>query len=268
MRNTMRVILLTTSSLLLVSVLTASCISLNHHLKYTTPLKRTSAPVDAFVLVEVSQELVPGECHTTNKSVDCKKLLKTLPSIKSGGSGSGMMVTSHLGPAILTAAHVCEDEVPDSFKHKGVTISIIAIVKIRVTSPTKGTYSATVIKIDRDKDLCLLKPEKIFTHPVSIATKEPKIGDKVYSIAAPYGISGPGMALIFNGFFSGVGDSPLSPREMRFYTIPTRPGSSGAAVLNENWEVIGVLHTAFRRLENVGIGTGLEDVRSFLFSSE
>tara|TARA_B100000131_G_scaffold294535_1_gene310724 strand:- start:3328 stop:4140 length:813 start_codon:yes stop_codon:yes gene_type:complete len=259
MRNTNRVSLITSAILLVISI-TASCISLNSNLKYDQSKKRTSAPADAFVLVEIDQELIPTECKTSDPEVDCEKLISELPRIKNSGSGSGLMVMSDAGPAILTAAHVCESDAPDTFKHRGIEITILTMTKIKVHSPLKGSYHADILRTDRVKDLCLLRPEKIFTHPVPLAKREPSIGEKVYAVAAPFGISGKNLALVFSGFFSGTRENT------RFYTIPTRPGSSGSAVLNENWEVVGVLHTAFRDLENVGLGTGLHDIKTFLFS--
>jgi S1-C subfamily serine protease len=261
MSNTLKAITFLASVLILATILTVSCISLNHNLRYTTAPRRTSAPVDAFVLVDVTQETSPGVCTSNNSNIDCDNLIKTLPHLRSGSSGSGLLVLSSEGPVILTAGHVCEADTPDVFRFEDVEITVVVTVTIKVHSPTKGTYSATVIKIDSDKDLCMLKPEEVFTHAVPIADSEPEIGGKVYTIAAPFGISGDNLALVFHGFFSGT------KGQRRYYTVPTRPGSSGAAVLNDRWEVIGVLHTAFRNLENVGIGTGLEDIKTFLFSS-
>ena len=260
MRYTSRVLLLTFSAMLLVTSLSGSCISVNHNLRYHSALERTSPPIDAFVLVDIEQSVTPVKCHTKDKDVDCKKLMRELPDLEMRGSGSGLLVMSDSGPAVLTAAHVCARDTPDTFKHGDVEISLLTMVKIKVRSPLKGTYGATIIRMDEEKDLCLLKPEKVFTYPVQLAEREPELGDKVITIAAPFGISGRNLALIFNGYFSGTRGST------RFYTVPTRPGSSGAAVLNTKFEVVGVLHTAFRDLENVGMGTGLEDVRTFLFS--
>jgi len=260
MRNTIRTALFTLSTAILLVVLVTSCMSLSHNLRYTVPQKRTTAPVDAFVLVEVEEEMIPATCVSSSPGIDCDRLLKELPTSTKSWSGSGLMVMSDTGPSILTAAHVCEKDTPDSFVYKEVKITILTAIRIRVHSPLKGTYNASIMRTDVEKDLCLLRPETIFTYPVTISQKSPQIGDKVYAISAPYGISGKNLALVFNGFFSGSGE------DMKFYTIPTRPGSSGSVVMNEDWEVIGVLHTAFRDLENVGMGTGLSDVTSFLFS--
>jgi len=261
MKNTIRTLLIITSTLIIVAAVITSCISLNQNARYVFTKKRSTAPVDAFVLIEVNQKMTPVSCQTTDKNIDCKKLLSSLPPVESGWSGSGLLVESSAGPGILTAAHVCRQDTPVFIEHKGVRIVISKSTVIKAHSPIKGTYTTKILRLDLGNDLCLLKPNKVFTYPIAIAKEIPKMGNKVYAIAAPYGISGQNMALVFSGFYSGNKDGRA------FYTIPTRPGSSGAAVLNEKWEVIGMIHTAFRYFESVGIGTDLMDVRTFLFSS-
>ena len=261
MRNTtIRTVLFFVASALLLIAVMVSCASLNSSLSTISAIERISAPVDAFVVVHVTQSLLPTQCTSDDDDIDCDTILEQLPDLESTISGSGLLVQSDMGPAVLTAAHVCEREAPDVYEYAGVKISILSALRINVTSPIKGSFSASTIRVDEEHDLCLLKPEKIFTYPVKISRKEPSIGDRVYSIAAPYGISGHNLALVFNGYYSGTQDN------VTFYTIPTKPGSSGSAVLNESWEVIGIIHGAFRSIENVGVGTGLKDIRNFLFT--
>jgi S1-C subfamily serine protease len=264
MRNTSHAILFIIAFFLLCSALTFSCIScstLQHKDDFSRPLsQREQAPVDAFVLVKVTLEAHPTDCVSKKSYIDCDKLLKELPVIEHTSTGSGLLVESDMGPVILTAAHVCEEDVPHTYVHDGVTISILSMTNIKVYSPIHGSFTASVVRLDTKKDLCLLRVEKVFTHPVAISNDSPIIGDRVYSIAAPYGIAGSNLALVFSGFYSG------HTKLVEYFTIPTRPGSSGAAVLNENWEVIGILQLAFKKLENVGMGSGLEVIRTFLFS--
>ena len=261
MRNTITVsAFFFISLLLLITVLGVSCVSINENLREASSINRSSAPVDAFVLVQVEQKLEPIGCSSNDEDVDCDILLSQLPPLENTISGSGLLVNSDAGPVVLTAEHVCEREAPEGYEYAGVKIAILNVVRISVISPIKGKFSATIVRTNVEQDLCILRPEKVFTHPVSIATTPPQIGDKVYSIGAPYGISGHNLALVFNGFFSGTADG------VTFYTIPTRPGSSGSSVLNEDWEVVGCIHAAFRSIENVGVGTGLTAVRDFLFT--
>jgi S1-C subfamily serine protease len=262
MKNTIKVILLVASSLALVTAIIASCVTLNENIKYTFTKQRNSVPVDAFVLVSVDQKTVPVSCETKEQSIDCKKLLKSLPPLIKGWTGSGLLVESDVGPSILTAAHVCTKDTINELDYKGVKIEMSTETHIKILSPLKGSYTSKVIRVDIENDLCLLKPSKIFTNPIAISKTPPEIGDKVYAIAAPFGIFGRGMSLIFTGHYSG------NQNGKSFYTIPTRPGSSGSSVLNKNWEVIGVIHTAFVHFESVGVGTDFFDVRNFLFPTK
>jgi len=249
-------------------ILCLSCITLPKNISkdWVPPVRhRTSAPVEAFALVQLKVDAKPMGCSGIDSDSVCAKIMSKLPPLSVSGSGSGMLVDSDLGPAVLTAAHVCENNLPDEFEHAGIKIDVITMTHITLKVPTKGTFNAKIIRLDREKDLCLLKPAIVFTNPVPISQVEPKMGDNVYTISAPYGISGTNMALIFRGFFSGKDKLDTSGRLVRFYTVPTKPGSSGSAVFNDKWEVVGVIHTAFKTLENVGMGVGLDDVKQFLF---
>jgi S1-C subfamily serine protease len=261
MRNTIKVITLVSIAVLLFcATLCMSCVSVSTSIEELHAIPRSEAPVDAFVLVHVEQKLVPVGCATDDPDVDCPKILSTLPTLENTISGSGLLVQSDAGPSILTAEHVCIREAPTVLEHAGVKIAIENVVQIQVISPIRGKFNAYVIRTDKKLDLCLLKPSKVFTNPIKIAEVKPKLGDKVYAIAAPFGISDRGLALIFDGYYSGQNGGST------FYTIPTKPGSSGSAVLNEQYEVIGIIYAAFRRIEHIGIGTGLQDVRDFLFT--
>ena len=94
--------------------------------------------------------------------------------------------------------------------------------------------------------------------PVRIAHRAPKVGDPVYAISAPYGIHRPTMTLVFSGYYSGY------DRRWHYYTIPTRPGSSGSIVLNKDFRAVGMLNAAFLDIEHIGLGAGHKDIVNFL----
>ena len=139
-------------------------------------------------------------------------------------------------------------------------------VKIKVKSETLITYRihtgeiirADVIAIDPVSDLCALSATKIYAAPVRVARGMPNVGDRVFVMSAPYGINAPKMTLIFSGYYSGR-DS-----ETHFYTIPTRPGSSGSVILNSRFRAIGVTSAAFSDIESIGMGSGHEELSRFL----
>lgn len=252
-----RLIITTIGSLLLVSSFFLGCVSVKGHLKYANR-PTTELPDDAFAFVEVKQSASAGECLKSERFEECNQMIKQLPPIVKKGSGSGMLVWAKHKPVFLTAAHVCLDDMPNEFDQDGIKFTIVKKNQIRVLDST-GTYMNTkIIAVDEKTDLCALDVPKMKAPPVKISHRAPKVGDKVFAISAPYGIHEPTMTLIFNGYYSGYGD------KWHFYTIPTRPGSSGSAVLNENHRVIGMLNAAFLSIEHVGLGAGHQDIVDFI----
>ena len=74
-------------------------------------------------------------------------------------------------------------------------------------------------------------------------------------VSAPFGIFEPGLTLVYDGYLAGSdSDGDI------IVTMPTRPGSSGSAILDERGRVIGIVHSAFSMMESVGIGTPIEAV--------
>jgi S1-C subfamily serine protease len=217
-------------------------------------------------MVSIKYTAVPVSCVADDKDIDCTEILEELPIITAGGSGSGVLIESEYGAVVLTAAHVCANDFPATFEEEEskVVIKIESTVDITLEAPTVGAFGAKIIKMDEKNDLCMLKPSKVFTHPVALSDVKPVIGDVIYSISAPFGISGINLALIFEGFYSGT-DTISDDRHVDFYTVPARPGSSGGPIFNRSWEVVGMIHTAFTSLESVGIGAGLDPIRAFLF---
>ena len=257
-RNTMRrtffliigVVLLTSSFLL-------SCVSINSHMKYVNR-DSDKTPDDAFVYVEVQHKTSPGICLASEKYEECVEIIKSLPPIIKKGSGSGMLVWAKHKPIYLTAAHVCVENVPNIFDQDGIKFTIDQKVKIRVLD-SSGVYANTsIIALDEDADLCALRVNKLRTAPVKISHRPPKVGDVVYAISAPYGIHSPSMTLVFSGHYSG------HDKKWNYYTIPTRPGSSGSAVLNENYRVVGMLNAAFLHIEHIGLGASHQEIVLFV----
>lgn len=215
------------------------------------------APDDAFVYVDVKHEALPGKCLASERYDECTAVIKKLPPIVKKGSGSGMLVWAKNKPIYLTAAHVCVETVPDTFDQDGIKFTIEQNVKIRVLDST-GKYSDTsIIALDESADLCALSVSKLNTAPVKISHRPPKVGDIVYSVSAPFGIHSPTMTLVFSGHYSGY------DKRWHYYTIPTRPGSSGSAVLNKDYRVVGMLNAAFLHIEHIGLGASHEEIVKF-----
>jgi len=243
--------------IVLLSSLSISCVSLSSHLQYANR-SPSEIPVDAFAFVSVTHRVIPDKCLPSDEFDKCEEIISKLPPIVARGSGSGLLMWANGRPIFLTAAHVCTHDFPEIFEQQGIKFSVRleSIIKIRNTS---GKFLETeVITLDEKKDLCALSVPSMVAPPVKVSHKPPKIGDPIYAISAPYGINSPTMTLIFSGYYSG------HDKRWHFFTIPTRPGSSGSVVLNENFQAVGMLNAAYLDIESVGLGAGHKDIVNFL----
>jgi hypothetical protein len=88
--------------------------------------------------------------------------------------------------------------------------------------------------IDKQNDLAILSVPTLTGKPIQLASTNPEIGEKVYAIGNPKGLSG----TISEGIVSGIRD--LENKKLIQITAPISPGSSGGPVLNNKGEIIGV----------------------------
>ena len=256
MRTTQNIIFLF-ALLVLGSSLSVSCVSLKSHLKLTHRSSNV-IPIDAFAFVSVEEYAKPSKCLPSPREEECNAIIDSLPPAARSGSGSGLLVWAKKKPVFLTAAHVCTSDLPDVYESQGIKFEIHKQQKISIRGQSGEFTPAEIIHIDQEKDLCALSVQKMDAAPVKISRREPQIGDDVYAISAPFGISAPTMNLIFAGKYAG------KDGKWHFYTIPTRPGSSGSVVLDENFRAVGMLNAAFLDIEHVGLGAGHMDLVEFL----
>jgi hypothetical protein len=88
--------------------------------------------------------------------------------------------------------------------------------------------------IDKQNDLAILSVPTLTGKPIQLASIDPEVGEKIYAIGNPKGLSG----TISEGIVSGIRD--LENKKLIQITAPISPGSSGGPVLNNKGEVIGV----------------------------
>jgi len=128
------------------------------------------------------------------------------------------------------------------------------------------SHDIRILDMDIDNDICLFELESKYASQakkIKIATVYPKIGEKVHTISAPFGIKGPSIRLHFEGYFSGCVDDSIEC----FYTLPGTFGSSGSGILNKDGELIGVLTISVRHFNNVTGGAKLEDIKAIIDSN-
>ena len=213
-------------------------------------------PFESFTQVVLHVTATPTDCLFSEDD-DC---LIPPGSHTMTSTGSGVVVKhSDDLTYILTAAHVCkagefEGLVIDGEVYEYKTISVLEIIDYY-----GDTRPAIVVNIDMKNDLCLLLTADTYSNAISIASEMPPIGSKVYNVAAPMGIFEPGMALIFDGYYSGE-----DWKRNVYYTIPAYPGSSGSAVFNKNGEIIGIIHSATMGFTHVAIASDLDAIHALI----
>jgi len=151
----------------------------------------------------------------------------------------------------LTAGHVC-----NLSAEKGIT----AARAVTVTSGGDGAQAEIArLTYNLEKDLCIM-PAK--PGPArEIASREPGLGDPVSAIAYPGGAFSNNILPIYDGRFSGhSGDTCLT-------TIPVSGGSSGASVLNDDGDVVGVVSAVLRSFNHYTVTVCLPELRQFLMKA-
>ncbi|MDB4337392.1 serine protease [bacterium] len=199
-------------------------------------------PFNDFVFIGVDVDMMlSGAGIGTIQSTASGIVLNTLDSTKS---------------YIITAGHVCDPSFDQSFRNlPGYEQNVV----VAVYDYYGFVHESTILGIDYDHDLCLLSSEDIWTDGTSVSHAIPMTGEKVYAISAPHSIFSPGNALLFDGYFTGFDDSMNA-----FYTIPTKPGSSGAGIISGEGSILGIIHSAPAEFENLAIASSLENLKEFL----
>lgn len=169
--------------------------------------------------------------------------------------GSGFIVKiTHKGSFVVTAAHVCATN-PRNLQPK---VEIRDTLKVQTLDGRY--YDAKVLEYNRDLDVCLMYSDGLVDNieEVNLSGDAPKEGDKVYNIASPYGIHYNNVVPIFEGRYFGT----LGFRA--FYSFDAAPGSSGSMILNQDGELIGLLHSVYRQMHSVIVSVDYDSLISFI----
>jgi len=175
-------------------------------------------------------------------------------------TGSGIAIGAVSGGSlILTAGHVCKIQLGKEAKKyiKNYDISLA------VTNFSKQLVRAKIVKVafsEEDKrDLCLLYVSGLKGDHVSFASRAPKKGDLVYTMAAPIGIYHAPTVPLFSGIYSGAIENGNV-----LTTIPATGGSSGSAILNDKMKVVGVLYASAKGFNHISLATSYVDTLLFV----
>lgn len=143
-------------------------------------------------------------------------------AVPSQGQGSGFILDKQ--GHILTNNHVIDNA-----------------QRVEVTLYDKHKYKATVVVVDKNHDLALLQINAPNLTPATLSeSTNLVVGQRVYAIGNPFGLSGTMTRGIISAIRSirGPGGNPIEDAIQTDAAV--NPGNSGGPLLNSRGEVIGI----------------------------
>ena len=191
---------------------------------------------------------------TTNPVVQCdeedKMLFRELCEETLISTASGF-VFSHDKESIfiMTAGHFCEPEK-----------ELLADEKI---SGFIGDQYRELHYISHDLklDVCMLMGVKFADetfNKIKFVDELPKIGEEIYTVAAPQGIAGEGIRPVFTGHFAGC------DQNICMTTIPATFGSSGAGIYNKEGKLISIVMAVSDGFDHIMLTPSHEKLKNYI----
>jgi len=170
--------------------------------------------------------------------------------------GSGVVIASRQdGSYVLTAAHVCESESMVNFP-----FILEYAIDIQTVNLYHNRYRSEIINMDPILDTCILFAHNLKGPVAKISRKPPKVGERVYNVAAPANIFYNNVVPIIDGFFSGN----ARERGVAIYSIPATGGSSGSPIFNSKGYLIGMIHSVNIHFPVISISPTHRDLVNFI----
>ena len=170
--------------------------------------------------IAVYRRVLPSVVNITSRAVTYNFFYGNVPQ---EGQGSGFILDK--AGHVLTNFHVVEGA------NRGIEVKM----------SNKRSFKATVVGTDKVHDLALLKIDAPDLQAVTLAdSSQLAVGEKVYAIGNPFGLSGTMTQGIISSIRS-IRNGDGAPIEDAIQTdAAINPGNSGGPLLNSRGEVIGI----------------------------
>jgi S1-C subfamily serine protease len=170
--------------------------------------------------ISVYRRVLPSVVNITSRAVTFNFFYGNVPQ---EGQGSGFILDK--AGHVLTNFHVVEGA------NRGIEVKM----------SNKRSFKATVVGTDKVHDLALLKIDAPDLQAVTLAdSSQIAVGEKVYAIGNPFGLSGTMTQGIISSIRS-IRNGDGAPIEDAIQTdAAINPGNSGGPLLNSHGEVIGI----------------------------
>jgi serine protease Do len=228
----------------LVAIANSACSS---QLKASTPLAIAISPAPP-MLAQNRQTSPQRPSDGDSEQVGIQVYQRALPAFvtinSGGGSGSGSIVRAD--GFVLTNEHVV----------RGARQGLVAVV-----SSNGDRYRGRVLATDVANDLALIKLETKDSFPVIplAETSGIQVGQRVYAIGSPFGLSG----TLTTGILSRIGNNGDLQTDANL-----NPGNSGGPLLNSQGQLIGInkaiLSPDGRSNSGIGFATSAPVARRFI----
>ena len=169
--------------------------------------------------IAVYKKALPSVVNITSTAVAFDFFYGPVPQ---QGQGSGFILDKQ--GHILTNDHVIDNA-----------------QRVEVTLYDKHKYKATVVGVDKGHDLALLLIDAPNLQPATLAESQGlTVGQRVYAIGNPFGLSGTMTRGIISAIRSirGPNNNPIEDAIQTDAAV--NPGNSGGPLLNSRGEVIGI----------------------------
>lgn len=154
----------------------------------------------------------------------------------------------------LTAKHFCKQTRND-------LVDIISVHTHKMED-----YRAKVLAMADDIDACVLETERVNMKTLTMAKEGPEIGEKIYNMAAPQGLFGKDLVMLYEGFFSGeLIEGEQSTADI--FSLPANPGSSGSPIINSRGKLVGMVWAIHARFHHITLSTPFAKLKEFITNS-